>query len=115
MLITCPYCGPRDLAEFSYQGDANRTRPEAGSTDPAAWYAYVYERPNPAGRHSELWQHAGGCRAHLLVERDTLTHAIGSVRDVRDGAAQPALAPPAKRKALPRPRGRRAAKGGAEA
>ena len=26
MLITCPYCGPRDVSEFSYQGDGNRTR-----------------------------------------------------------------------------------------
>ena len=76
MLITCPYCGPRDVAEFTYQGDANRTRPEPGSSDAAAWNAYVYDRENTAGRHRDFWQHSGGCRAHLLVVRDTLTHAI---------------------------------------
>ncbi|RUW59314.1 sarcosine oxidase subunit delta, partial [Mesorhizobium sp. M2A.F.Ca.ET.067.02.1.1] len=26
MLITCPYCGPRDVIEFTYQGDGNRQR-----------------------------------------------------------------------------------------
>ncbi|RUW18149.1 sarcosine oxidase subunit delta, partial [Mesorhizobium sp. M1A.F.Ca.IN.020.06.1.1] len=28
MLITCPYCGPRDVIEFTYQGDGNRERPQ---------------------------------------------------------------------------------------
>ena len=79
MLITCPYCGPRDLAEFAYQGDGNRTRPDPASMDQHAWNAYVYDRHNPAGAHHEIWQHSGGCRAHLAVTRDTLTHAITSV------------------------------------
>jgi sarcosine oxidase subunit delta len=76
MLITCPYCGARDVAEFTYQGDAGRTRPDPASTDLEAWNAYVYQRPNPAGEHRELWQHSGGCRAHILIIRNTLTHAI---------------------------------------
>ncbi|MCR4267733.1 sarcosine oxidase subunit delta [Nitratireductor sp. ZSWI3] len=83
MLISCPHCGPRDLAEFSYQGDATRIRPDPASTDAKAWYGYVYARPNPAGRHREFWQHAGGCRAHLLVVRDTLTHEIYEVTFAR--------------------------------
>ena len=37
MLITCPYCGPRDVSEFTYQGDANRKYPGLASTDEAAW------------------------------------------------------------------------------
>ena len=85
MNIGCPYRGPRDLAEFSYQGDATRTRPDPTSTDQDAWNAYVYDRLNPAGRHAEFWQHSGGCRAHLLVVRDTLTHEIESVGLARDG------------------------------
>lgn len=103
MLINCPYCGPRDAIEFTYQGDANRTRPDAASTDSAAWYDWVYTRVNTAGRHREHWQHSGGCRLHLMVERDTLTHEIFSVADVRD--PQPPAQAPA----------RRAAKRGAEA
>ena len=79
MLIACPYCGPRDSSEFSYQGDATRQRPDPASTDQAAWNAYVYDRINTAGDHREFWQHAGGCRAHLVVVRNTLTHHISSV------------------------------------
>ena len=91
MLITCPYCGPRDSSEYSYQGDANRTRPDPVSTDRAAWNAYVYDRVNTAGDHREFWQHAGGCRAHLVVVRNTLTHHISSVSFARD-AGQPGVA-----------------------
>ena len=79
MRITCPYCGTRDVVEFTYQGDATVTRPDPASTDQAAWNAYVYDRANPTGKHSELWQHSGGCRAHLVVERDTVSHVITSV------------------------------------
>ncbi|MBL8583363.1 MAG: sarcosine oxidase subunit delta family protein [Rhizobiaceae bacterium] len=76
MLIPCPYCGQRDVSEFTYQGDGNRTRPNPSSTDRAAWNAYVYDRTNPAGEHREIWQHSGGCRAHIVVVRNTLTHAV---------------------------------------
>ena len=79
MLIPCPHCGPRDLSEFTYQGDATRKRPDPTSTDTRAWNDYVYARPNPAGPHREYWQHSGGCRAHLVVTRDTLTHEIHDV------------------------------------
>jgi methylglutamate dehydrogenase subunit B len=79
MIITCPYCGPRDLSEFAYQGDGNRTRPDQTSIDQNAWNAYVYDRINPAGEHNEIWQHAGGCRSHLAVKRNTLTHVISKV------------------------------------
>jgi heterotetrameric sarcosine oxidase delta subunit len=80
MIITCPHCGPRDLVEFSYRGDATLNRPDPASTDQGAWNAYVYDRDNPAGEHREIWQHAGGCRKHLVVTRNTLTHAISDVR-----------------------------------
>ena len=84
MLITCPYCGPRDVAEFAYQGDASRTRPDLASTDQGTWNAYVYDRVNTLGDHAEFWQHSGGCRAHVKVVRSTLTHAISSVSFARD-------------------------------
>ena len=87
MLITCPYCGPRDVGEYTYQGDGNRTRPDPASTDQAAWNAYVYDRTNPAGDHNEIWQHSGGCRSHIRVVRNTLTHAISSVAMAREPAA----------------------------
>ena len=84
MLIRCPYCGPRDVSEFTYQGDGNRTRPDFASIDQDAWNAYVYDRANPAGAHWEIWQHSGGCRAHLRVSRDTVGHAVFTVAFARE-------------------------------
>ena len=89
MLITCPYCGPRDVVEYTYQGDGNRARPDPASTDQQAWNEYVYDRVNTAGDHKEIWQHSGGCRAHLVVVRNTLTHRIKSVGFARDAGHRP--------------------------
>jgi methylglutamate dehydrogenase subunit B len=77
--INCPHCGLRDVVEFSYAGDANRTRPDPASTDMDAWNDYVFNRINTRGRHREFWQHNHGCRAHLVVERDSVSHEIFSV------------------------------------
>jgi heterotetrameric sarcosine oxidase delta subunit len=76
--ICCPLCGERDEAEFRYRGDATRVRPgiEAGLD---AFNAYVYERENPLGWHTEWWLHVAGCRELLKLERHTLTHEIRSV------------------------------------
>jgi sarcosine oxidase subunit delta len=62
--------------------------PERGSADEAAWLAHVYDRPNPRGHHKEHWQHLGGCRAYLVVERDTATHKIFSVIFARDAVSE---------------------------
>jgi len=78
MQIPCPYCGTRSHEEFSYGGDANKSRPTNPEFGPD-WVEYVYLRTNPAGAHRELWYHGAGCRAWLVVERNTLNHVIGSV------------------------------------
>ncbi len=78
MRIACPYCGDRDAHEFAYLGDAAPRRPAEGA-DATAWVEYVYMRDNPAGRLREFWYHASGCRAWLIVTRDTRTHEIFSV------------------------------------
>jgi heterotetrameric sarcosine oxidase delta subunit len=77
LLITCPYCGPRDDAEFSYGNQAHIARP----VDPSAcsdqeWAEYLYYRDNPKGPFAERWMHAAGCRRWFHVVRDTNTHAI---------------------------------------
>ena len=77
MRIPCPFCGERDVREFTYLGDAGVTRPDPA--DPRAerlFFDYVYLRDNPAGPHRELWYHAQGCRSWLRVERDTRTHRL---------------------------------------
>jgi heterotetrameric sarcosine oxidase delta subunit len=79
MRIPCPFCGPRDTAEFSYLGDAAPKRPDtavAGADIDAALYDYVYLRDNPAGLLKEYWYHGSGCHGWLVVERDTSTHRI---------------------------------------
>jgi heterotetrameric sarcosine oxidase delta subunit len=77
--IRCPYCGDRDEIEFRYRGDASQARPGG---DDIALIAFVYERDNPRGWHSEWWLHVGGCRKLLKVTRHTVTHEIRTV----DGA-----------------------------
>lgn len=89
MRLKCPLCGDRALEEFSYRGDATVRRPcGAGPTDLKGWLDYVYFRDNPKGRHREHWQHTGGCRAWISVERDTGTHDIFAVRLARDPTSE---------------------------
>ena len=86
MLINCPFCGPRDLREFSIRGaDVALNRPEDTEWS-EAWQDYLHLRENPAGVSQELWQHTGGCGAWLVVTRDTRTHEIISVRSAREAA-----------------------------
>jgi heterotetrameric sarcosine oxidase delta subunit len=81
MLIPCPYCGPRNVTEFTYGGDADVKRPaDPRAVWEAEWVAYIYFRDNPCGPHNELWQHSAGCRRWIRVERDTLTHKVSGSR-----------------------------------
>ena len=88
MRINCPHCGLRDVIEFSYAGDANRVRPDPASTGMDAWNDYVFNRVNTRGRTLEFWQHNHGCRAHLIVTRDVVSHEIFSVELARKSPAQ---------------------------
>ena len=92
MRIDCCFCGLRGNEEFAYLGDATVARPPADPSGAARcdarqrWHDYVYLRDNPASAHRELWQHVSGCRAWLVVTRDTRTHAILKVEPARDVA-----------------------------
>ncbi len=80
MRIQCPFCGERDLTEFTYLGDAGYARPDPGAADAQRRFIEaVYLRDNPAGPHAELWYHSVGCRIWLRVIRDTRTHEVASV------------------------------------
>jgi len=83
--ISCPYCGERDLREFTYRGAAvalDRPEPEAGAE---AWDAYVHLRDNPAGDTRDLWYHEP-CGVWIEVHRNTVTHAIHGARPAREAA-----------------------------
>ena len=87
MLIKCPHCGARPVEEFTFLGDASVIRPS--SNDPATmaqWFDYVYLRDNPKGRFAEYAHHSGGCRAWLVVTRDTQTHEVFDTLTARDWA-----------------------------
>ena len=77
LLITCPWCGPRDETEFHYGGQAHVAHPE----DPHAlsdeeWAAYLFYRDNPRGPFAERWVHGTGCRRWFNAVRDTSTYAV---------------------------------------
>ncbi|MEV6053635.1 sarcosine oxidase subunit delta family protein [Streptomyces sp. NPDC052107] len=83
LLIPCPWCGPRDEAEFHYGGQAHVPYPE----DPAAltdeeWARYLFFRDNPKGPFAERWSHAAGCRKWFNAVRDTATNEILAVYKV---------------------------------
>lgn len=98
MRINCPFCGERDVGEFTYLGDAKPKRPALEDTPSRltpekaadlrdAFHDYVYLRENIAGFTRESWYHAGGCRSWLIVERNTETHEIRSVNAAAGASA----------------------------
>ena len=77
MLIKCPHCGTRPVEEFTFLGDAAATRPT--SNDPASMDSGSTTSicaTIRAGRIDEYAHHSGGCRAWLVVTRDTQTHEV---------------------------------------
>jgi len=84
--IFCPICGTRDESEFTYGGDASVQRPAMEEVAPGPWLDYVFMRDNPRGPHREYWHHVQGCRQWLVLDRNTLTHEIGTCLLARDAA-----------------------------
>ncbi|MFF9244294.1 sarcosine oxidase subunit alpha family protein [Streptomyces sp. NPDC014801] len=131
LLISCPWCGPRDEAEFHYGGQAHVPYPE----DPAAltdeeWARYLFFRDNPKGPFAERWSHSAGCRRWFNAIRNTATNEILAIYKTDEprprtpaqspAASQPSAAHPARpaveNEARPGPTGVQGAEppGGAE-
>lgn len=90
LLIPCPWCGPRDEAEFHYGGEAHVARPigpEAAGDAP--WADYLFMRNNPKGPFRERWMHAAGCRRWFNLLRNTATHRILAAYEI--GEAPPGI------------------------
>ena len=80
LLISCPWCGPREQSEFAYGGEAGIARPiDCDTLDDAQWGDYLFNRKNPKGEHREQWLHVYGCRRWFNVVRDTVTYRISAV------------------------------------
>ena len=79
LLIPCPYCGPRDDAEFTPGGEAHITRPaNPQAASDQQWGEYLYYRNNVKGMQLERWFHAYGCRRWFNVARDSVSHTIAA-------------------------------------
>jgi sarcosine oxidase, subunit delta len=90
-LIPCPWCGPREEAEFHYGGQAHVSYPESpAELDDETWARYVFFRDNPKGPFAERWVHSAGCRRWFNAVRDTGTHRL--LRVYRIGEAQSEVA-----------------------
>jgi heterotetrameric sarcosine oxidase delta subunit len=75
LLITCPWCGPRDEVEFTCAGEAHIVRPaEPAFLTDEQWADYLFMRKNVKGLHYERWIHSAGCRRWFNAARDTVTH-----------------------------------------
>ncbi len=74
MLLCCPHCGRRPVAEFRYGGENGMGRPNGDEVLDAAMLAdRLYAFDNPKGPSREWWQHVAGCRAWFALFRDTAT------------------------------------------
>lgn len=88
LIVTCPWCGEREVSEFSYGGEAHITRPEnPDSLSDEQWGDYVFFRKNPRGVHYERWVHTHGCRRWFNAVRNTVT-------DEFFGSYKPGESPP---------------------
>ena len=79
-LIECPWCGPREEAEFHYGGQAHVPYP----ADPAAlsdqeWAQYIFFRDNPKGRSPNGGATATAAAAGSTPLRDTATYRFEAV------------------------------------
>jgi sarcosine oxidase subunit delta len=74
LLISCPYCGPRAGAEFTFERPMESIFPLDATPETAT--ERLYTRDNIKGPSWELWRHAYGCRAWVKVLRDTGTHEV---------------------------------------
>ena len=82
--IDCPWCGPRDEAEFAYRGDATVRRPAPDPWAYAGWGAL----PSPYGPYfhwRSTWSRPAWVHVRIPVteERVVRIGAKGKVRSVK--------------------------------
>ena len=89
-LINCPYCGERDLSEFSSGGEAHIVRPKQPTElSDDQWADYLFMRKNIKGVQFERWNHSNGCRRWFNIVRNTATDEILKIYNM--GEAPPKI------------------------
>jgi sarcosine oxidase subunit delta len=73
-VLSCPHCGVREVADFSFGGEVSK-RPR-GEPSFRELCVYNYFRRNVAGVQREWWYHRSGCRTWFLADRDTRTNEV---------------------------------------
>lgn len=77
MLLNCPNCGPRNVAEFRSRGEyVERPLDPSDSAQDREWVDYLYFRENRLGVQKEWWYHRAGCGLWFLAERHTKSHVV---------------------------------------
>lgn len=76
LLLPCPNCGPRNVAEFRYGGEVRPRPPDPMAVTDDAWTDFIYMRANKAGVQREWWYHRYGCGLWFLAERETTTNTV---------------------------------------
>ncbi len=76
LLLTCPNCGPRNVAEFRFGGEMNSRPKDPAAISDARWSDYLYMRHNSMGVETEWWYHRAGCGLWFLAERNTATNVV---------------------------------------
>ena len=85
MVITCPWCGPREEYEFRCGGESHLARPLETVSD-EDWGGYLFHRRNPKAVHYERWVHYYGCRQWFNVARHTVSHRIEAIYAIDEPA-----------------------------
>jgi len=67
-LLECPHCGPRDVAEFHFQGEVTRRPGPSPTRRELSEYVYFVQR--------EWWYHRVGCGLWFVADRDTRTNEV---------------------------------------
>lgn len=85
LLISCPWCGPRNENEFRCGGEAHIARPgPAPDVSDETWGDYLFNRRNDKGPHRERWCHVHGCGQWFNLLRHTVTHEILAIYRMGD-------------------------------
>lgn len=87
-LFPCPFCGPRDEAEFHYGGEAGNLRPDGPEVPEERWADYLHMRANPKGATKEIWVHMT-CGEFFAMERDSVTHKVAGSVSLGEAEQQP--------------------------